>query len=209
MNSELVDTAGNVCVCVCCESVTWRLRGLLVVLNNHEVQRYSTSTTDRDQRHSGQRWDAINIQSWLSRSLSDMLNVTLAGLPTHQHRSLHSVLNAEARLIYRRRRFDHVTPVLRDVHWLKVLERVTYKLPWLSIGAYMAWHRRICATAYSVSPNWIGAGHFWINCRFYLCVKRHCSFICILRYKTPNFDWNLIMLTLCGYYLAHVICKVQ
>jgi len=40
MNSELVDTAGN--VCVWCESATWHLRGLLVVLNNHEVQRYST-----------------------------------------------------------------------------------------------------------------------------------------------------------------------
>jgi len=30
--------------------------------------------------------------------------------------------------------------------------------PWLSIGAYMAWHRRICATTCSVSQKWIGAG---------------------------------------------------
>ena len=29
--------------------------------------------------------------------------------------------------------------------------------PWLSIGACMAWHRRICATTCNVSQNWIGA----------------------------------------------------
>jgi len=58
----------------------------------------------------------------------DFGNATFAGLPAHQYRRLHSVLNAAARLIYRRRRFDHVTPLLRDFHWLKVLERVAYKL---------------------------------------------------------------------------------
>ena len=46
----------------------------------------------------------------------------------HQYRRLQSVLNAAARLIYRRRRFDHVTPLLRDLHWLKAPERVAYKL---------------------------------------------------------------------------------
>jgi len=38
------------------------------------------------------------------------------------YRRLQSVLNAAARLVYRRRRFDHVTPLLCDLHWLKVLE---------------------------------------------------------------------------------------
>jgi len=41
---------------------------------------------------------------------------------------LQSVLNAAARLIYRRRRFDHVTSLLRELHWLKSSERVAYKL---------------------------------------------------------------------------------
>ena len=58
----------------------------------------------------------------------DFGNATFAGLPAHQYRRLQSVLNAAARLIYRRRRFDHVTPLLRDLHWLKVPERVAYKL---------------------------------------------------------------------------------
>ena len=38
------------------------------------------------------------------------------------------VLHAVARLIYRARKFDHVTPLLRELHWLSVPERITFKL---------------------------------------------------------------------------------
>ena len=38
----------------------------------------------------------------------DCGNATLAGLPAYKYRRLQSVLNAAARLIYQRRRFDHV-----------------------------------------------------------------------------------------------------
>src|SRR6218665_1740187 len=42
---------------------------------------------------------------------------------------LQSVLNAAARLICNRRKYDHVTPLLRDVlHWLPVPFRIEYKL---------------------------------------------------------------------------------
>jgi len=58
----------------------------------------------------------------------DFGNATLAGLPAYQYHRLQSVLNAAARLIYRRQRFFHVTPLLRDLHWLKVPERVACKL---------------------------------------------------------------------------------
>jgi len=40
----------------------------------------------------------------------------LAGLPAFQLDRLQSVLNAAARLIYRSRKFDHVTPLLHDLH---------------------------------------------------------------------------------------------
>ena len=51
-----------------------------------------------------------------------------AYLPAYQYRRLQSVLDAAAKLIYRRRRFDHVTSLLRELHWLKSSERVAYKL---------------------------------------------------------------------------------
>jgi len=56
------------------------------------------------------------------------VNATLSGIPAYQHRWLQSVMNGAAKLINRRRRYDHVTPLLRDVHWLKSPERIDVKL---------------------------------------------------------------------------------
>jgi len=53
---------------------------------------------------------------------------TLAGLPTSQLRRLQSVLNAAARQIHRSSRYKHVTPMLRDLHWLRTPERIDFKL---------------------------------------------------------------------------------
>ena len=42
---------------------------------------------------------------------------------------LQSVLNAAARVISRRKKYDHITDVVRDqLHWLPVTERLEYKL---------------------------------------------------------------------------------
>ena len=60
-----------------------------------------------------------------------------AGLPAYQYRRLQSVLNAAARLIYQRRRFDHVSSLSRELHWLKSAERVAYKL---AVTVYQCLH---------------------------------------------------------------------
>src|SRR6218665_664025 len=55
----------------------------------------------------------------------DLYNSLHAGAPAY----LQSVLNAAARLICNRRKYDHVTPLLRDVlHWLPLPFRIEYKL---------------------------------------------------------------------------------
>src|SRR6218665_1222436 len=49
--------------------------------------------------------------------------------PSKFYISLQSVLNAAARLLCNRRKYDHVTPLLRDVlHWLPVPLRVEFKI---------------------------------------------------------------------------------
>ena len=53
---------------------------------------------------------------------------TMAGLPATLLDKLQSVLNATARLIYGRRKYDHVTPLLCELHWLRVPERITFRL---------------------------------------------------------------------------------
>ena len=50
------------------------------------------------------------------------------GLPASLLDRLQSVLNAAARLVNSARKFDHVTPVLRDLHWLRVPERISFRL---------------------------------------------------------------------------------
>ena len=41
------------------------------------------------------------------------------------------MLNAAARLIFSARKYDHVTPLLQELHWLKAQQRIEYKLAML------------------------------------------------------------------------------
>ena len=43
-------------------------------------------------------------------------------------RRLQSVQNASARLIYRLRRSDHISDALASLHWLRIPERIEYKI---------------------------------------------------------------------------------
>jgi len=58
----------------------------------------------------------------------DYGNATLAGLPGNQLDRLQSVINAAARLVCSARKYEHITPLLRDLHWLPVRERIGFKL---------------------------------------------------------------------------------
>ena len=61
----------------------------------------------------------------------------MVGLPHHLLDHLLSVMNAAARSVYRARKFDHITPLLRDLHWLCVPERITLRL---AVLAYRCQH---------------------------------------------------------------------
>ena len=58
----------------------------------------------------------------------DYCNAVLAGLPQRELDRVQSVVNAAARLSAGARRYDHVTPLLMDLHWLWVPQRIQYKL---------------------------------------------------------------------------------
>lgn len=58
----------------------------------------------------------------------DYGNGVLVGLPAYLVRRLQSVLNASARMIFQLRRFDHITDALASLHWLRVPERIQYKI---------------------------------------------------------------------------------
>jgi len=74
-------------------------------------------------------------QSWLvsgwGLSIScrlDYCNSLLYGINDGLLRRLQSVQNAAARLVTGASRRDHITPVLRRLHWLPVRQRVVFKV---------------------------------------------------------------------------------
>jgi len=67
------------------------------------------------------------VHSFISSRL-DYCNSLLHGITDRLLKKLQSVQNAAARLITGARRRDHITPVLRELHWLPVRERVKFKI---------------------------------------------------------------------------------
>jgi len=49
----------------------------------------------------------------------DYCNSVLAGLPVALLQRLQSVLNAAARLVFSVRKSEHITPLLRQLHWFR------------------------------------------------------------------------------------------
>ena len=58
----------------------------------------------------------------------DYGNANLAGIPLYLLKRLQSVMNSAARLVFSLSRYDHITPLLRQLHWLKTRERIDFKL---------------------------------------------------------------------------------
>jgi len=62
-------------------------------------------------------------------------NSLLTGVNDGLLRRLQSVQNAAARLVTGARRCEHITPALRQLHWLPVRQRIQYKLASLAFRA--------------------------------------------------------------------------
>jgi len=67
------------------------------------------------------------VQSFIACHL-DWCNSLLYGVPENLLRKVQSVQIAAARLLTNARRCDHITPLLRQLHWLPVQRRVEFKI---------------------------------------------------------------------------------
>lgn len=78
----------------------------------------------------------IQLVRALVLSRLDYCNSVLLGITAARMNRLQSVLNHAARVVFRSRWSDHVTPLLRDrLHWLRVPERIIYKRCWFTFRA--------------------------------------------------------------------------
>ena len=82
----------------------------------------------------------------------DYCNLVLAGIAGQLQDRLQSVLNAAARLVYSARRSECITPLLRELHWLRVPERVTFRL---CILAYRC--------LYGTAPTYLAESLHWTS----------------------------------------------
>ena len=65
----------------------------------------------------------------------DANNALLAGTTTELKLRLQRVQNAAAKLVTQKKKHDHVTPLLRDLHWLPIEDRITFKILLLTYKA--------------------------------------------------------------------------
>ena len=86
---------------------------------------------------------SIRRSVW-QQNLQSLMVSMLAGVASNQLDGLQSVMNAAARLVCSARKCDHITPLLQDLHWLRVPQRIEFKL---AVLAFRCLHRARYGTA--------------------------------------------------------------
>jgi len=76
----------------------------------------------------------------------DYCNIALASLPSCDLDRLQSVINAATCLTVGTHRHNHITPLLADLHWLRIPQRIQYKL-------YVLVYQCVQGSAPSYLPN--------------------------------------------------------
>ena len=79
-------------------------------------------------RHTLDSTTATTIATALVQSRLDYCNSLYHGLPSTQIKRLHHIQNGLARAVIRTFKHSHISPVLKSLHWLKVEQRIQYKI---------------------------------------------------------------------------------
>ena len=74
----------------------------------------------------------------------DYCTYLLYNVPTHKTDRLQKLQNQCARILTNSPRREHITPVLKNLHWFKTQDRITYKILMLTYKSY-----------YNISPTYL------------------------------------------------------
>jgi len=88
----------------------------------------------------------------------DYCNSLLYGIRGGLLTKLQTVQNAAERVVTGTRKFDHITPVLHQLHWLSVRQRITFKLGMITFkclcGLVPSYLADVCIPVSSVVGRW-------------------------------------------------------
>ena len=62
----------------------------------------------------------------------DYCNALLVGISAKHLQKLQYIQNSAARILTRKRKYDHITPTLEELHWLPITYRIDYKVSLLT-----------------------------------------------------------------------------
>ena len=74
------------------------------------------------------RHAVVSLVTSLVLTKLDYCNSLLVGLPANLLNRLQAVISTAARLVCQAIKADRITPVLKVLHWLRIQERIQYKL---------------------------------------------------------------------------------
>ena len=96
---------------------------------------YSNIRALRYVRSALTRETAASIASAIVSTRLDYCNSLLYGTTAKNIAKLQRIQNSLARVVSGRRKFDDISSTLKDLHWLPVRERITYKIGCLTFKA--------------------------------------------------------------------------
>ena len=73
------------------------------------------------------KWQGILIHAFVVSKI-DSYNSLIFGLPKHLIDKLQHLLNAAARLIMVANKYDSITPILKELHWLPIEQRIIFNI---------------------------------------------------------------------------------
>ena len=96
---------------------------------------------------------SCTIATSLVHSKLDYCNSLYYNLPACQIDRLQSIQNCLARTVCRTSKFSHITPTLKSLHWLKVRERIEYKILSLTYNSLQIHQPSYLSKLLTIQPN--------------------------------------------------------
>jgi len=102
------------------------------------------------------RHAVVSLVTSLVPTKLDYCNSLLVGLPAKLLNRLQAIINTAARLVCHAMKADHITPVLKDLNWLRIQERIQYITSYVSLhsSVNIVWHHPTCPTNFNKSLEW-------------------------------------------------------